>query len=294
MKGKQNIEPMIIFIIFLLFLVLFFLWKLKMQTILKDKLNHLLDNITEEKEYFFITIFKIGKADAILLETKYYTILIDAGEQQHAKEILNYLSKKKISKLNAFIITHFDKDHVGGANKIIKNIKIDKIYQPAYETNRKQYKDYRKTAQAAKLEIIHLTKDFSFKWNDVVFTIFPPKNDYYEKENDYSLIVKAVHKKNSFLFTGDAQEERLNELLENTIFESTVLKVPHHGKAEINSKEFLKMVHPSYAVITCSKKNPPDKEIISVLKHLGTETLLTKNGTVIITSDGEKIFTAFQ
>ena len=64
--------------------------------------------------------FSIGKADATLIYTAESAVLIDAGEDEDAAEILRFMQRKGIDKLDAFIITHYDKDHVGGADGILK------------------------------------------------------------------------------------------------------------------------------------------------------------------------------
>ena len=82
----------------------------------------------------------------------------------------------------------------------------------------------------------------------------------------------------------------MNELLEQREFElaSDVLKVPHHGRKEKNSREFLSAVRPGTAVITSSKEKPADEEICGILEELGTDVYFTENGTVTVCWDGEK------
>lgn len=60
-----------------------------------------------------VTIFRVGKADAIVLETGEHTMVIDAGEEEDGEEVLAYLEKQHISKIDTLLITHYDQDHVG-------------------------------------------------------------------------------------------------------------------------------------------------------------------------------------
>ena len=43
-------------------------------------------------------------------------------------------------KLDVLIISHYDKDHVGGAADVIRNIPIDVVYLPDYVGTGKKYK----------------------------------------------------------------------------------------------------------------------------------------------------------
>lgn len=237
-----------------------------------------------------ITFFDIGKADSILITIENKIILIDTGKDENSEEILSYLKEKRIKTINFLIITHFDKDHVGGADKILNELTVDSVITPNYENDSKQYNEFINALNDNHISLIKLYSKKDIPLKTATFTIYPPEKSYYEEEdNDFSLVISLVHGENSFLFTGDAEEERLNELITMEDLEHTLLKVPHHGKVEKNSGEFFSLVNPKYAVITCSNESMPDEEVIDSLKILGTDIYLTKNGTIICSSNGSKL-----
>lgn len=246
---------------------------------------------TKEKNSLNISVLDIGKADSIVLKINDKNLLIDTGESDNAKDILNFLSKNKISTLDYMIITHFDKDHVGGASTILDNINVKNIIQPSYEKDSKTYNSYIKSLNENNIKPNMLTKTMSFNLYNAELTIYPPnKTEYKESDNDFSLVVSVKHGNNSFLFTGDAEKERLNELINQGNLNHTFLKIPHHGKYNSNSEKFISAVNPKYAVITCSNKNPADKRIIDILNKNNIKTFLTQNGNVYCTSDGNEIY----
>ena len=69
-----------------------------------------------------IVIFKIGKADSILLRVGDQTALIDAGEEDDGEEIIAYMQENDIDTIDYMILTHFDKNHIGGADKILNEV----------------------------------------------------------------------------------------------------------------------------------------------------------------------------
>ena len=83
--------------------------------------------------------FSAGKADAMLLYTDNSAVLIDTGRKGFGKEILAYLEAEGISSLDKMIITHFDKDHVGGAAKLLHNIPIGEVLQSNYPKESEEY-----------------------------------------------------------------------------------------------------------------------------------------------------------
>ena len=58
-----------------------------------------------------------------------------------ADVILDYFSEHGIDTLDYLIITHFDKDHVGGADKILDAVKVKRVLEPDYTVDKKQYRD---------------------------------------------------------------------------------------------------------------------------------------------------------
>lgn len=252
------------------------------------------ESLPEEREVtgsFEVAVLDIGKADAILLYTQNHTVLIDTGSRGDGKDVLAHLSDRQIDTLDYMIITHFDQDHVGGAVKVLNNVSVKTILTPDYEGNNEEYQRYLNSIEEKELSPLKLHESLNFTLDDVTFSVYPPmKESYVEIDNDYSLVVSAVHGKNTFLFTGDAESDRLLELYEQMPFlKHTFLKVPHHGKASARSEGFLKSVQPEEAVITCSEKNPPSDKVLSILRSLGSTVYLTSNGSVYAVSDGETL-----
>ena len=68
-----------------------------------------------------------------------------------------------------------------------------------------------------------------------------------------------------------------------------VLKVPHHGRIEKNTEEFLRAVSPKIAVFTCPEEMPVKEDIYEALEELGTMIYLTGKGTVTCLCNGNDL-----
>ncbi len=238
-----------------------------------------------------VTFFDVGKGDAVLIETANHCMMIDSGYDDTAEVILDYLKERETDRLDYLLLSHFDKDHVGGADRILEEVETGTVLQPDYQSDGGQYGEYMEVMRAQGKAPAVVTQTMELSLDGVEFVIYPPqKKDYEEEDNDFSLVVRMRYGDGSFLFAGDCEKERLNELLEQREFElaSDVLKVPHHGRKEKNSREFLSAVRPGTAVITSSKEKPADEEICGILEELGTDVYFTENGTVTVCWDGEK------
>lgn len=237
-----------------------------------------------------VTVLNVGSADCIVMQTSNHTVMIDTGTDDESDTILSFLKENMISRIDYLIITHFDKDHVGGADKIIDAVEIGQVIQPDYVRDSKQYKEYAEAIKGKQTSVTKQTEDMEFVLDGVEIAIYVPVADFVVgDDNNYSLVTSVIHGENSFLFAGDAEEIRLQELLDKGIGEYTFIKVPHHGKAEDNSEAFFSVVNPQYAVITCSIEEPAEDEMIELLEGIGTEVFLVSDGTVTCISDGVQI-----
>ena len=224
------------------------------------------------------------------MQTENHNIVLDCGEKDDGDELVELLQEKGVSNIDYLFITHFDKDHVGGFPEVVENITAKNIIVPNYEGNNDEYAEYLKTVEDKNLEITTLTEDTSFVLDDVLFEVSTPKKRVYaEGDNDFSLVISLTHGENTFLFSGDAEKDRLTEVLSEFGKQYDLLKVPHHGNHNKNTKRFINTIKPTYSVICDSNKNPADDETISLLESVGSEIYSTKEGDISVSSNGKEI-----
>ena len=235
--------------------------------------------------------FSAGKADAILLTTENSTVLIDCGEKGFGKDILAHLETRGIDYIDCLIITHFDQDHVGGAAKVINNISVGTVLQSNCPKDSEEYEKYVTALTNAGLEPVTVRETMEIVLDGVRYMIDPPKSDDYDQDdsNNSSLIVTVYNGTNVLLFTGDAQTERLEEYLESETVDCDFLKVPHHGGEDELMDDLIAVVQPEYAVITCSDEEPEAESTMQALDAQHVETYLTRQGAVLIKSNGSAL-----
>ena len=233
-----------------------------------------------------VTFLSVGKADCILLESNTHAALIDTGKNKNGDDILSLLSEKGISSLDFLLLTHMDKDHIGGADTVLTGIPVGTVYAPAYIKDSKQFTQYAEALASSGLTPTSPSEPLSLSFGSCEIDILPPSLPSYDQSNDYSILLRLTCGKISFLFTGDAEDVRLNEYLSASPDPMTVLKIPHHGNLCDTSRFFLTTVTPKVAVITDSDKDPADPELLSLLQSLKITTYETKSGTVTIQTDG--------
>ena len=234
-----------------------------------------------------IKIFKVGKADAFLLRTDHHAVLIDAGEEDDAQDIIEYLEEKGIDSLDCLILTHFDKRSIGGAPELLQNVKVDKVMMPNYlkSNNLMNLLEIVLENQIAQ----RVSQKTSFDFEGVGFTVYPAEQKQYQEDedNDFSLVVSVVHGENSFFFSGDIMSERIEEMNQaNLLSPHKFIKMPCHGQNIEGLDALLDAIKPEIAIIPASNKNPPAGALLSNLEGRNIRWYSPMYGSITLTSDG--------
>lgn len=242
------------------------------------------------KQPFEIDILSTGKSDFILIEVEGKFIIIDTGFYENSNKICDFLEYKGVEEIEYLVLTHNDKDHIGGAPAILENFIIKNLVQADYEKDTNAFNRYIKALERNEIEPILAHEIINIDINGADITIYPALKEHYEKSNDYSILVGIDYGEYRFLFAADAEDERMEEFISCGTGEYTFLKMAHHGIYNEKVGEFLESVAPSYAVITSSKVMYPRAELTSLLRKGNIKTFFTSSGDVSIKSDGENIY----
>lgn len=270
----------------ILYIIAFVIIYLITTTYYDGTITNISNNNTSVDSNLKIYFFDVGQADSILVMNSDKTMLIDAGNNQDGKLIVDYLNSLGISKIDYLIGTHPHEDHIGGLDNVINSFDIGTIYMPEVETNTKTFEDVLDAVYNKNMTITAPNIGYTFNVGECVCTIMSIDNDAKEL-NLSSIVIRMTFGNQSYLFTGDMEEE--NE--KNINWPKTnVLKVAHHGSNTSSSIDFLKSVSPEIAVISVGKDNSyghPTKTIINRLNSIGATIYRTDtDGTILLTSDG--------
>ena len=234
---------------------------------------------------FTVSFIDVGQGDSCLIQTSSNkVVLIDGGGLENydigENVLLPYLLNKRIWKIDYIIISHFDFDHVGGLLTVLNEIRVDNVIiskQVEESSNLKKFKEIVKDKQI-KVWVVGKGDRVRID-NEIYFDILWPNNTHLVSENglnNNSIVCKLNYRDFSMLFTGDIEEkaerQMLSEYKDNLeIFNSTVLKVAHHGSKSSSTSEFLEVVKPNISLIGVGEDNKfghPNDEVIKRLEYI--------------------------
>ena len=238
-----------------------------------------------------VTCFSLENGQAALIQCGDHAVLIDAGSADDVPALLQELEDRQVTRLDALVLSYFSPLRMGGAAQVLRSIPTEAVYAPDYDPPADSQGDYRRLLQAIEDAGIPVQlpdeKGDTLTLGDAQLTLERPLQGHYEAtEGDYSLAASLEHGVFSFLFPGDAGEQRLGELMAQLPLSHTVLVLPEQGAVHENTEAFLRAVDPQAAVLTGAKA--PSEELLTLLN--GMEDLKLRD--LYCTADGDLTFTS--
>ncbi len=250
-----------------------------------------------------VTVIDVGQGDAILMEFpggKH--LLIDSGPLSQRfnsgeKIVVPLLKRMGISKIDYFVITHPHNDHIGGAQSVIKSLRVDSLFMGSLDSTNWEVRNLLDCAQTRNvgLKEICAGNQISIDPNVRIYALHPTQSMSAEKNlNNSSVVLKIMYGNASILTMGDAGVEVEHKLIlkYKDLLSSDVLKVGHHGSLSSTSEEFLTIVHPQKALISVGNhnkfRNPSSFRVRRLMAHAVEIERTDKSGAIILECDGKQ------
>lgn len=239
----------------------------------------------------------VGKADAALFLLGDQRFLVDTGTKGSYDQLERVLTAYGVTRLSGVVITHTDKDHVGGLKKLLKSdIAVDRVYAGTLHSE-KSLEDHPVYEAAEKYDapLTWLSAGETVALADgCAFHVLGPLSQDDEEENNNSLVLRLTTPQGDMLLTGDMELQEESELIEaGLISQAAVLKVAHHGNEDATGWQFVLLARPQWAVISTSsveKPETPSSKVLSRLKDVKANVAVTQDaevGILVTLEDGQ-------
>ncbi|MDF9409727.1 MAG: ComEC family competence protein [Pelotomaculum sp. PtaB.Bin013] len=252
---------------------------------------------TQPVNWLKVHFLDVGQGDSILVQfPNGKNMLVDAGTNESASTIINYLNNNGIRKLDYLVGTHPHEDHIGSLDAVLKNFEIGEVLMPKATTNTQTFRDVLAELKNKGLQVMTAKAGVCvIDDGGLSVNILGPCGAAYESLNNFSAVIKIKYGDVAFLLMGDAEALSEKEILATGAdVRAQVLKVGHHGSQSSTSLDFLKAVNPELAVISVGAGNDyhlPHQATLNKLQKAGITVLRTdQTGTIVISTDGRKIY----
>ena len=156
-------------------------------------------------------------------------------------------------RLAAVVLTHQQRDHIGGAEAVLRRIAVDRVLDP-YLARSSVYRHFA-LAEAEKhgVEVIKTRAGDTFRLGRLRLRVLWPNRPGTESEdpNRLAMVILATYGEVDALLTADAETDVTAPLLSRRI---EILKVAHHGSADAGLASELRELRPDVAVISCGRR----------------------------------------
>ena len=217
----------------------------------------------------YVLFLNVKQGDSTLLNINNNSLLIDSGGLYNSDlgdNLIITFRSLGLKKINYFVVTHGDFDHMGEAINLVNNFKVEKVIFNCGPYNDLE-KELIKVLDKKKIKYYSCIKELNIDNNKLYFL----QTKEYDNENDNSNVIYTELNGYKFMFMGDASTTTEKEILNKyNLQDIDVLKVGHHGSKTSSSKEFIDDINPKYSVISVGKNNRyghPNKEVLNNLKE---------------------------
>jgi competence protein ComEC len=211
----------------------------------KEALVRFFTNTRSNSIVMSLHIMDVGQGSAALLLAEDEALVFDVGDDfgdnfNMVDSVLKpFLLQSNIATIRTTYISHNDKDHVGGIDRLISAYPLMSVVNEQNGC----VQGYQQTFHAAQLTVL-----------------WPPQNMPIAKKNDRSCVMHISIGSQRILMTGDIEgfaEAQLVIAHDQGLINlsSDILIVPHHGSASSSSIAFVQRVNPQYAFISAGFMN---------------------------------------
>lgn len=242
--------------------------------------------ISDDK--LFVDFIDVGQGDSILITFMGGdNLLIDCGNGSELanQNIEKALIQRKIDKIDYFVLTHPDADHVGGTKFITQKCQIGKVFLPYiyYLDNFPTFKNARESLIESSSSVTYSVTNLEIVGDNYFIKFLSPANKDFpnssynqinrvdptdSQTNNVSPIIYVESQGVKMVFTGDAEKSQEEYVISNykvgiygsganaiDLNDIDLLKVAHHGSNDCSSSEFLELLKPNNAVISVGGDN---------------------------------------
>lgn len=235
-----------------------------------------------------ITFLDVGQGDAVLVEAPGAAVLFDQGPPE--ADVAAQLRRAGMRSLNAIVLTHPQRDHIGGAARVIERLSVGAVVDPRIPTPSPDHDTAVAAARTRGVPVVTVRAGDAYRVGRLRLRVLWPDEPGVPSDdpNRHAVVALATYGSTDVLLTADAESDVTLRLPLRPV---EVLKVAHHGSEDPGLAEELRVLRPRIAVISVGARNDyghPRPETLAALAVVpGLKVFRTDaDGRVVVESDG--------
>jgi competence protein ComEC len=238
-----------------------------------------------------ITFLDVGQGDAVLLQVPEGAVLVDQGPPE--ANVAAQLRDLAVSRLSLLVLTHPQRDHVGGAADVIERLRCELILDPRLTASSADQTEALAAAGQRQVPIALARSGRTYRLGALTLRVLWPTDSGTPAEdpNLNATVLLASYGETDALLTADAESNVTLPLRPPPV---EILKVAHHGSSDPGLPRLLDLVRPRVAVISVGRANdyghptPSTVGALEAASHLAVFRT-DQDGRITIDSDGRRL-----
>ncbi|MGH3104259.1 MAG: ComEC/Rec2 family competence protein, partial [Gaiellaceae bacterium] len=237
-----------------------------------------------------ITFLDVGQGDAVLLQTRRAAILVDQGPPEG--RVAEQLERLGVRRLAMLVLTHPQRDHVGGAEEVLERIAVDVVLDPRLPVPSPYEASALAAARRRDVPVVVARAGRAYAVGRLRLRVLWPDGPgpRVDDPNRHATVLHVSYGSVDALLTADAESDVTVPLRPPPV---EILKIAHHGSADALLPELLRLVRPRVAVISVGKRNdyghPTPSTLATLESAPGLAVYRTDvDGRITIDSDGDR------
>jgi competence protein ComEC len=238
-----------------------------------------------------ITFLDVGQGDGALLQVREGAVLVDEGAPE--ADVAGQLRGLGLRSLSMIVLTHPQRDHIGGAAKVLEHLHVGVVLDPAIPSESDDERAAVAAERRRRVRVVVARAGEGFRIGALRLRVLwpdgpgPPGDD----PNNHAIVLLASYGQIDALLTADAESDVTGHLHVPPV---EILKVAHHGSDDPGLARLLEQVHPRVAVISVGAHNdyghPTASTIATLAAVPGLAVYRTdRDGRVVVESDGKAL-----
>ena len=235
-----------------------------------------------------ITFLDVGQGDAALLQTADGAVLVDEGPPE--ADVAGQLEELGITRLDAIVLTHPQRDHVGGAAAVLNGLAVGMVLDPALPAESSDERAALSAARSTGVRVTVARAGQEYRLGRLRLRVLWPNGPGApgDDPNNHAVVLLASYARIDVLLTADAESDVTLPLRPPAV---EILKVAHHGSEDAGLAELLRRLRPRVAVISVGRDNdyghPTPPTIAALQSSPGLTVYRTdEDGRVVVEGDG--------
>jgi competence protein ComEC len=238
-----------------------------------------------------ITVLDVGQGDSILLQVPEGAILVDEGPPE--ADVAGQLDDLGVNSLTAIVLTHPERDHVGGAADVLERTRVGAVVDPLIPSSSDDERSALAVARERGVPVVAARAGRRLSLGGMRIRILWPEGPVppTDNPNDFAVVLVVSYGEVDALLTADAEGPVTVPIRPPRV---EILKVAHHGSDDPLLPSLLDLTDPRVAVVSVGDGNdyghPTPSTMATLERFPGLGVYRTdRDGAVTIETDGERI-----